>query len=324
MQIIKERKLWLDALRGIAILLVVYGHVDRDWLDFFVFTSPIKMPLFFVISAYLFKPRGGCQVVFFKSILRKLVIPWIVLGMFPYTNPVGRFWDLLSGKALWFMPCLIIAELIWFYIHKFSKNDISVVFGGLTISFCGLLINHIHPIRYAMFDTSLIVQAFFVMGFLIHKYEKVLTKRWKNITPIYLFAYLFLGGIVLLYFPGECIDVHLNLYFNYPICSLMIIIGCLLMFTLFRSINLKPSWLVFVGQNTLVIYILHRYGFAIFQILMKMAGLSDMLHMPIILPIKAAFSCIICCIIAYLLNQYFPEIIGKNRKRGQITDPTII
>ena len=295
-------------------ILVVFGHLDSGWTEFYVFTGPYKIPLLFVISAYLFKPRGGSQVDFFKSILKKLVIPWMVLGMFPYTNPVGRFCDLLSGKVLWFMPCLIIAEIIWFYIHKFSKNDISVVSGGFAVSFCGFLISYIYPIRYAMFDTSLIVQAFFVMGFLIRKYEEVIAIRWKFKTFIYLFVYLFLCGIVLLYFPGENLDVHLNRYFNYPICLSMIIIGCLLFFTIFRSINIKPSWLVFVGQNTLVIYILHGYGFGIYQVLIRMAGLSNMLHMPIILLIKGAFSCLFCCVIAYFLNQYVPEIVGRNRK----------
>ena len=87
----KHRKLWLDALRGVAMILVVYGHCVRDWDVYFLFTSPVKMPLFFIISSYLFNPRSGEQGKFFKNLFFKLVVPWMVLGMFPYIHPVERF-----------------------------------------------------------------------------------------------------------------------------------------------------------------------------------------------------------------------------------------
>ena len=49
-----KRKGWVDALRGMAIILVVYGHSAKGFSEYFLFTSPIKMPLFFAISGYVF------------------------------------------------------------------------------------------------------------------------------------------------------------------------------------------------------------------------------------------------------------------------------
>ena len=113
------RKLWIDSLRGIALLLVIYGHCIPSWKDFFIITSPVKMPLFFAISGYLFNPRNGDVKKFFKNLFFKLFVPWIILGMiWPYTDPFHRFISLLLGYD-WFMPTLILSEIIWFYIRKY-------------------------------------------------------------------------------------------------------------------------------------------------------------------------------------------------------------
>ena len=205
-----SRKLWIDALRSIAMILVVYGHCVRDWTTFYVFTSPIKMPLFFMISGYLFKSRGGRSIEFFKNILRKLVIPWIVLGMIHYTNPVDRFFDLVTGTALWFMPCLIIGEIVWFYIQKYTKSILQVVIFALMVSIIGLLLAQHHILDVAMINTALIVQAYFLVGFLIKTYEDVIQRSIKSIIIVGIAGYL--------------LDVHLNNYFNLPYCVFVIVL----------------------------------------------------------------------------------------------------
>lgn len=42
-----ERKTWIDALRALAIIMVVLGHQVKGEDAYFLFTSPVKMPLFF-------------------------------------------------------------------------------------------------------------------------------------------------------------------------------------------------------------------------------------------------------------------------------------
>lgn len=310
---IKGRKLWLDSLRGVAMILVVYGHLVHDWTDYFVFTSPVKMPLFFAISGYLFNPRNGNQLKFFKTVFYRLIIPWLVLGMFSFSHPLNRFLGLLSGEILWFMPCLVISEILWFYIHKFCKNDGSLVFSGLFISTCGVLLSIFYPIRYAMFDTALVVQGYFVMGFLVRKYESILSEKWLKNTSIFVFVYFSLCIVVMIFFPGECLDVHLNRYFNYPICILMIICGCCSLFILFRKFNIAPQWLVYIGQNTLAIYIFHGSGITLK--ITEIIGHDIMLPLPWLAIIKTIFSCILCCILAYLLNRFVPELVGGKRKK---------
>ena len=55
----EQRKDWIDVLRAIAVLFVIYGHMGRGMWLYYVSTSPIKIPLFFAISGYLFNERDG-------------------------------------------------------------------------------------------------------------------------------------------------------------------------------------------------------------------------------------------------------------------------
>ena len=48
----RERKLWIDALRALAMLFVIFGHQVGNYIPYYVFTSPIKIPLFFMITGY--------------------------------------------------------------------------------------------------------------------------------------------------------------------------------------------------------------------------------------------------------------------------------
>lgn len=311
----KDRKLWLDALRGIAMLFVVYGHCVSGWTEYFVFTSPIKMPLFFAISGYLFKPRGGNQGEFYRIIFLKLVIPWFVLGMIPYNHPFDRFLDLLSGRKVWFMPCLIISEVLWFYIHKYSRKDSQIIIFGIFASFIGFIMNKFDFLHYAMINTAFIVQIFFVLGYLIRINEDYLSIKWRKLISFSFFVYLALGFAVLFLFPGQALDVHKNSYFNIPICALMISIGCISLFTLFNKVDINPKWLVYIGQNTLIIYLLHALCFSFFTRGCNFFNIDLIIPLPWLGIIKTIFACIMCCFLAWLSNRYLPEIAGKSRRK---------
>ena len=43
----KERKSWIDGLRALAMLFVMYGHLCTGIRPYSVFSAPVKLPLFF-------------------------------------------------------------------------------------------------------------------------------------------------------------------------------------------------------------------------------------------------------------------------------------
>ena len=56
---INKRIDWLDALKAIALIFVVFGHILLEGSEYFVVTSPVKIPLFFAVSGYLFSIKKG-------------------------------------------------------------------------------------------------------------------------------------------------------------------------------------------------------------------------------------------------------------------------
>ena len=113
----KSREGWIDALRGLAILFVMYGHSVRGGIfpEFFTFTSPIKMPLFFAISGYLFKPNVKFDY-YCTQLTKKIIVPWFGLGILSIIpilpiKGTSYIWDfileMISGNALWFMRCFL-------------------------------------------------------------------------------------------------------------------------------------------------------------------------------------------------------------------------
>ena len=92
---ITNRYEYIDALRGIAILFIVFGHIPMycyglvgtaQFLSFRAFTSLVQLPLFFFISGFLFNIKttfnksGGIKFEYIYRKVRQLLLPAIVFG----------------------------------------------------------------------------------------------------------------------------------------------------------------------------------------------------------------------------------------------------
>lgn len=315
-----RRKGWLDALRGLAILLVIYGHCIKSMPAYFVFTSPVKMPLFFAISGYVFNAENEVGN-FLRQVCRKVVVPWLVLGLIPpvVMIPFMRlnsawvyFLNMLSGKALWFFPCFIIGELIHFFIRRYVKSTPGIAI----VSFCcfaiGLLLRRFDVLNYAMFNRALTVQPFFLIGYLFRNYEpQLINIRWRWIGMAFL-VYIGLCFLSMYLFPGKTMDVHLGRYYNIPFCILLVFLGCLILFTGAAKSNFH-SWIMsFIGQNTLVLYIWHSHVIKVFVAALSFVGITMATNWWTAL-FKVIFACFVCGICSIFFNRYLPFVVGKKR-----------
>lgn len=136
----------IDALKGIAIFLVVLGHsiiyypIDLHQNDVcaFVFqwVSSVHMPLFFVISGFCFSYQGNYRAYIGKKI-KRLLIPYIV---FNFTDMIPRYLFpslvnrprgieeslrkiVLNGGEYWFLYTLFIIFLIYPFLYKAVRNN---------------------------------------------------------------------------------------------------------------------------------------------------------------------------------------------------------
>lgn len=141
----KERYDYIDIAKGLGILMVVWAHIMiTGWTHKVIYA--FHMPLFFLISGMLFQrekyPSFG---VFIKRRAKRLLIPytiysvltWVFWAAFRYlrhdevesylTPLFQTFYAQGSGaymvhnSALWFVPCLFLTEILYFFLCRLGK-----------------------------------------------------------------------------------------------------------------------------------------------------------------------------------------------------------
>ena len=200
-----KRKVWIDCLRAIAMLIVMIWHfsnnVGGQWI-YSILTAPIMIPLFFAISGYVFNDCDGDCRLFFKKLFFHLVLPWLLLATIKggciaiirhsisyYIEFLG---NLFTGDNLWYFPCCIIAEILHFYVLKLSNGDIlKVVLLSLALVVLGFTISTYDISHNLNFSTAFICQFFLLLGHLARTVEKrrLNSKVINKLSPIAFFMY---------------------------------------------------------------------------------------------------------------------------------------
>ena len=85
------------------------------------------------------------------------------------------------------------------------------------------------------------------------------------------------------------------------------------MFSLSQKLSQIPSWVRFVGRNSLVIYMLQVCGFVPVRMVTKLLKLDEILSRPFLALIHTIVVVAICSILSVIINKYIPIATG-NRK----------
>lgn len=321
-QFAPARKPWIDALRALAILFVMYGHMVQGETAFFVFTSPIKIPLFFALTGYLFKDPEGSIKAFLGKLLRTLVVPWLFLSCLPViafsavfglNYLITELLKIFTGESVWYMPCCIVAEILWFFMRRYLKKPWQLTCGACICFAAGLLLGKFQILDFFMINRALVAQLFLLAGYFIKYFEEKIAKlnwRWLLLSCV---AYVGLCVVSLLVFPTGVLDVHKNVYYHLPLCLLLIGLGLFTCFAIASRISRAPAFLTFIGKNTLVFYIWSGYAVWAINKALQIAGIH--LESLLMMIAHTAMQCAICGIAALLLNRFLPGAVGKRRQR---------
>lgn len=313
-----HRKTWIDQLRGLAVISVVLGHQLTNDVIFGTYIGSIYMPLFFAISGYLFNKKNVEFSRFFLGVFRRLIIPWFGLGilvtipqLYDGTNEfLVRFKGLFTGEELWFMPCLVIGEIILYVLLKI-KNTALFIFSIIICSIAGLIMGEYHCLDFLMINRALSVQFFFCIGIFFKYCEEFLKQINLGYILLAIIAYFILTTFGMVIYDGQTIDVHLNRYFNYPLNFITITLGCLICFCIWAKYNIRSRVLTIIGQHSLVIYIFHGLFIAFVCRIMSYMGIDLPLNERLIGIIKTIYACATCVVFSLFLNKYTPKLVGK-------------
>lgn len=295
---------WVDAFKGILIVLMVIGHSN---VPFVTFIYLFHMASFMIISGYTYSGRKYPVITYIVRKFFSLIVPYYAiniifvmlyillqeLGLGAYIQTgenIGlseRLSGLFSlrpvsteiGGASWFLLVLFIAECICriiseicYMIPLLRGKDI-VLTGIIGISGYYFAINQ----YYLPFDADLGCAAclFFSLGYFIRRYSVLSHIPEATATVISLAVFLFFGGA---YFKGV-------LPANWPtrsfprldlfiICSLS---GFYLMYRISQYIlnDLQGGniW-KYIGKKTFPILMYHFVGFRICTLILIALGLQ--------------------------------------------------
>ncbi len=293
----KNRLQWVDYLRGIAILLIVYRHVlvgiqrgnivvPQFLIDANMVFYSFRMPLFFILSGLFISKAVKKHSL--KSLLGNrfelLMYPYIVwaviqitlqIALSAVTNSVRGFEDYLSiiyqPRSLdqfWFLPALFNTTLVYLLVKtKLKAPPGAQLILGLVLYFCSRFFQEV-----SMISDWMAFYFFFALGDVISQpFFKTKSQRFFNhplslvlIIPIFILAqrYYLANSLSVLALKNNTFLSRPDYlaHFRDQVDFLFIaIIGCISMFILaFRLQNAKIlSFLRILGYHSLYIYVSH-------------------------------------------------------------------
>jgi polysaccharide biosynthesis protein PslL len=289
----KNRNQTIDVVKGIGILLVVFGH---NWIslngnhEIFRVIFSFHMPLFFFLSGIFLKESTSFQV-FLKSRTDTLLKPyfvvlaalgttqllWAIIKGSVTTKKLYYFVGLVygTGKTIswapfWFLPHLFISSFFALIILKIIKRRswttfISIVMLSIGIHFIdafyrpdltnigSISINHLPGLPWSL-DLLPITSSFIVFGYLLRDWvKKMAFNQIGFLLSIIIFSCLH-------YYFDETIDLNERIYGNASISTLQAAIGIYLTISIASIIQnysrlQKP--LAYLGSGTLFILMFH-------------------------------------------------------------------
>lgn len=271
----KQRVIWIDILKAIAMMLVVMGH---SWGCPTFLTTEIytfHIPLFFFLSGMTLSARCSFSY-FFVKLCKGILVPYIFYTLV-FTIAL-RYWQTdtcvhqdtffisflfnlseypgFCNYGLWFLPVLFVTKLFAYPVIRYCKNVFLVLIIMAVIGVTPLFL-----LRHSLVFCLHVVPAaliFVLLGYVVRTED--LLGKINNL-------YILLGGVFVnayamvygLRTHGD-IDMVMGAYGkSLTIFYLGAISGILMMCALTRIMSKHLLSIVKFGRHTLRIYCTHYY-----------------------------------------------------------------
>ena len=288
----KNRIDWIDAAKGITILLTIIGHsvstgICGNTARGIIFS--FHMPLFFILSCVTFRFSRD-QSEFLKKVkkaFRHLIIPAMITfvlitvwqcmkdtGLITSTEYwTGKLYTLFFSSGvdlqfhgitvnavgiIWFFFALFAGRTIFDYGHLVTGDDKRLSIAAVLAGCAGVLCGQYRYLPFSL-DIALAVQPFFLFGYFLKNYD--MNKNLIRKTLIYGFIWL---GTLYMTFPDYGNRTYLELairrYPLFPLCYLSAIAGTMFISGISAGIcKLKhlAEPLILIGKNSLYLLCVH-------------------------------------------------------------------
>ncbi len=288
----KNRLQYFDLLKGLAIYMVVMGHVltacirQIDSAIVFKAIGLIHMPLFFFISGYFtFKKTvaGRLQLPGLVKRFMQLIVPMVVVSTLwiyyyphsglksPFDSTWGGLWFDLWKNGYWFTLTLFAINLVYIVTasiaNRFKNPIIALAYTSIPIAAALMVADAFTPEPIgAAIELPFISKYYiiFMAGALCHAFPGFFTRATSS-------SHWYTGALVIgvllgyyVFYPWDFPEMsHYARDFSQIIVHLCLaVIGIHLARPWVEKVAVTSRWLrlwTFLGRKSLAIYLLHYF-----------------------------------------------------------------
>ncbi len=322
-----KRKLWLDAAKGIGIVLVVFGHSADGLFSagqlarsgaigtafFLIYT--FHMPLFFFLSGLTIpKSLGRGSTPFLKDKLATIAYPYLIWSLIQGTIQLQVASHLNHGMTIWSLVAIPWSPIghFWFLYALMVCHLVSALLArrpgvALAVIPLGFIVNSISP---SIFGSIIAYHLpFYIAGWLLSSQ----VMNWNTgigREALRLIAWLAAAFAVSAAIAAYSLDFQV--YYAWVTIPAAVA-GTLLVIAVSKTFDLKSSSLIVVlGRCSLAIYVMHIMVVGGTRIILTKSGLvSDPV---VVLAVSTVFGLTAPLIALQLLERFgLAEAVGLGR-----------
>lgn len=331
------REKWIDNAKGIAMLLVIIGHVSGGLTGIMKFNwvYGVHMVMFFILSGYTLKKKDftieyingkflrlmkpyfyTCIAILVTDVLNvcfilrdgsiaavSSIIAVDLLRSFFASGSITIFGNIELGTrigAIWFLPAMFFALIMFQWLLNRTNDDRKL---GLSVTVIALL-GYITA-RFIWFPFSIqsgMMALFFIwIGYELKKYSVLQKIKWYHYAIAQI---IFLFGIYQDFCMVNFVTADMSDIFISPIVGLS---GCLLIY-LISKLDAKGKILAYIGQVSLSILCVHLYALEVmgwyFEQILVRSGLEGDARIWLLIMLEIVFAVGIALIITHVKNVW--------------------
>lgn len=320
----KDRILWIDALRGFCFIIVIYNHIAFRNPDIVQFVNPCALPAFFFVSGFLFKDSKSFLYVF-EHRTRTLFIPFLIFGSFlllmryAFSSrelvPMSEAFSSLllqdgRDNVIWFIPASYVYSLIFFWVCRCFGSSVLLFVAATLIAAANWILREFVGIEYLPYGLATAGFAFYWMSLgLIFKHHQHL-ERYITLCGFLISATIFssitiISGTNFRYFAAHD-------FFLWVIAATAALYCAIY---LARTLFVNSRLVRFIGSNSMVYFIFFSSIFPFLQKIIYALVPSAVLEIPAVFNLAGVavtlFDALAMIPVALVINRYFPFTIGK-------------
>lgn len=343
------RNPWFDNMKGLLILLVVFGHsievyrdIEGHSLTLYLYNLIyfFHMPLFIMISGYFFRANRYDRTIklmivyIIWQVLNSILIPFMNDGKWVTLTPDSKIWELFQPNwTMWYLLAIIAWSITTPYFLKFKYPLIIAVILAIWAGYTEDL-----P-KWFSFRKLITFYPYFLIGYYLSN-KNILTKlgektnSWKNPLKYVAVGIVLVGSFGMYLFTKGGYNTSILFmrdsynYFDWSFFKGAFIHLFMYMIIIFFSVSLallipKKTPLVLInrfGVSSLFIYLVHTFFVRVYRHLINVGNIQDETQLIVY---GAVFALLVCILLSTpfvqaLLKVFIsPNINGLLKKENK-------